>query len=299
MPAEIVRRKGSDDGGEGGAPAWMVTFSDMVTLLLTFFILIVAYSAIEEPNFGRAMGSLRGALGGAGGLLLSQTESEATEIKLTDVADEVPDGESVYLTDTKKEFINEFVKVVKNMEQQFGNVEVSLSKYGLEVRISADVLFKPGSAKILPSAYSFIDAFAKLIKDTQDDVSVEGHSDNVAVDENAYFGWGKGLERYTSNWDLSSARAVNVVEYLVAKGVNKERLKAIGLADTKPIEDNSTPQGRKKNRRVVLFISQDPRLMDEEKKVIKDQFQKLGMDNVLAKDSKDQEDPEEVAAGTN
>ena len=272
---------------EEGAPAWMVTFSDMTTLLLTFFVLIVAYSAIEEPRFGRAMGSLRGALGGSGGILLSDTEKKGSggagivtqksrkeEFSLPVSREEGKEITSIAVP-SFVEFFKKLVKAVRKVRAQFGNVEVSRVKTGIKIRVGADVLFKHGSAKIVSSARPFLDMFADVLKSAKANASIEGHTDNVPVDERKYFGWAKGLERYSSNWDLSVARAVNVVEYLIKKGVDPKRLKAIGYADTRPIADNSSADGRKKNRRVVLFIAVEKEILDKEKDFIDQKLQEI------------------------
>lgn len=278
---------------EEGAPHWMTTFSDMVTLLLTFFVLIVAYSAIEEPMFGRAMGSLRGALGGSGGLLLSDTEQRGGGglglIKQKVKTDQLPspsvkekgEEESTAMsTQAAIEFFKKIEKIVKKAQKGrgkgkggpggFQNIEVAFTEEGLEIRISADLLFKSGSAKFTSQAQPVLEMMAKIIKECDDKVSIEGHTDNVVLDEKKYFGWGKGLERYESNWELSTARATRVVRYLIKKqGINPKRLRAVGYADTRPRADNSTPEGQAKNRRVVFVILKKIKDTEEVRKEIK------------------------------
>ncbi len=258
---------------EEGAPAWVMTMGDLNNLLLCFFVLLVAFSSIEEKKFGRAIGSLRGALGSFGGMLLSDSQEKGSAglamVKTAERKDDISvpttqeEGkESVdFTTSAASDF---YQKVKKQIQESAGaqHTEIGRVKDGIAVKVSADLLFKKGSAKLVPAAKDYLDMFGSIVKSCENAVSIEGHTDNIPVDERAYFGWGKGLERYTSNWDLSVARAVVVVEYLIKqKGVSQGRLKATGFADTQPVASNTTDEGRKKNRRVVLI------LLDPERKV--------------------------------
>ena len=106
------------------------------------------------------------------------------------------------------------------------------------------MLFDEGSAIIKADSKQTLDILAGELKKNDKQIQIEGHSDNLPIKS----------EKYPSNWELSSARAINILNYLMSKGVDKTRLSAIGYADNKPVAQNDTEEGRSKNRRVDIVI---------------------------------------------
>jgi chemotaxis protein MotB len=104
------------------------------------------------------------------------------------------------------------------------------------------ILFSPGCAELKPEIYPILDKLYEMLKDLPN--PVEGHTDSIPI----------STEKFPSNWELSTARASSIVRYFIAKGINPERLKASGYADTKPIASNAAPKGRAQNRRVEIVI---------------------------------------------
>ncbi len=131
---------------------------------------------------------------------------------------------------------------------QIARDEISLRMKdgGLVIILSDTILFDSGNAEIKTSAYSVLDKIAALIKKEvpDKDIGVAGHTDNVPIK----------LSGWKSNWELSTARATNVLHYLVKKGVSPERLSATGYGEHRPIDTNATAAGRAKNRRVEIMI---------------------------------------------
>lgn len=125
------------------------------------------------------------------------------------------------------------------------DVEVVINKRSVSLRVNNDILFDTGLAELSPHGLDVLGKMAEALNKKGYDITVEGHTDSVPVRPGA---------KYSSNWDLSSARAISVVRYLQARGIGKAHLKAVGLADTKPIADNGSPEGRARNRRVELVI---------------------------------------------
>ena len=126
-------------------------------------------------------------------------------------------------------------------------VQVKMAKDNLVITFVAEVLFDSGKADLKSASLEMIDKVAKVLNDTVPDLSVgiEGHTDNQPI---KYSSW-------KSNWELSSGRALSVVHYLQdVKGINPERLAAIGHGEYKPVESNDTKEGRQKNRRVEVVI---------------------------------------------
>jgi chemotaxis protein MotB len=125
------------------------------------------------------------------------------------------------------------------------DVEVIVNRRSISFRINSEILFGTGQADLSREGLSVLQRMAKVLSDAGYDVTVEGHTDSVPVRSNA---------RYPSNWELSSARAGSVVRYLQANGISKGHLKAVGYADSRPIADNRTADGRARNRRVELVV---------------------------------------------
>lgn len=129
---------------------------------------------------------------------------------------------------------------------ELGNdVEVVINERSVSFRVNSEILFDSSQADLSRSGLAVLRRIVSVLSDSNHEVTVEGHTDSVPVRRNA---------RYPSNWELSSARAGSVVRYLQSNGIDRSRLKAVGYADTRPIADNHTPDGRAGNRRVELLI---------------------------------------------
>ena len=125
-------------------------------------------------------------------------------------------------------------------------MQTVIDRRGLVVRVLTDqLLFASGQATLRPAGFPLLNEVAQLLNvDTRHPITVEGHTDNVPISSS----------QYPSNWELSTDRATTVVRYLIAKGVNRERLGAVGYADLHPLASNATAAGRAKNRRVEIVL---------------------------------------------
>jgi len=126
-------------------------------------------------------------------------------------------------------------------------VKLQMMEKGLVITVVGDLLFDSGKAKIRPEAYPLLDKVSALLKDNmrQFNIGIEGHTDNVPIKAS---GW-------KSNWELSTARALSVLHYLVKEqGISPERLSAIGYGEYRPVASNDSRDGRKQNRRVEIVI---------------------------------------------
>jgi chemotaxis protein MotB len=131
-------------------------------------------------------------------------------------------------------------------------IELRKDDRGLVVAIGGDMLFETGQYRLRGAAVPVLDAIATVLRRLPNRVVIEGHTDNVPV--------AGGLEKYSSNWELSTARAMSVLNYLIKKHVLvPARFSASGYAEFKPVASNETPEGRTKNRRVdVVIVSAHP-----------------------------------------
>lgn len=217
------------------APFWMTTYGDMVTLLLTFFILMFAMSTIEEQKFLQAAASLAAALG----VLeknISVIGEESMAIGTTGLSrDQIDMLQS--MEDIAEMFQDEALTDIASLEI-VGPGEVV-------VRLGDELLFRPGSSTLKPQAVRVLRNIVRSIQGSTERLWVEGHTDNEPIN----------TADFSSNWDLSTARAVTVVRLLERAGIEPEQLAAVGHSHFQPLADNATPAGRAKNRRVELYIS--------------------------------------------
>lgn len=218
----MKRKKRDIREPERGAPGWMVTYGDLMTLLLVFFVMIATFSSIQLSKFKQAMGSLKGALGV---LKAGQVTTESEQMQLTDAV----------------KALRRFIEL-----EDFGQtIRLEESPRGMIITISNPVLFDLGKAEIKPQVYPLLDKIASIAKDSWGQIKVEGHTDDLPI----------STPRFPSNWELSTSRAVNVLRYFIEEGgLEPERLSAVGYGEYHPLFPNDTEEHRARNRRVVIRI---------------------------------------------
>ncbi len=228
-------KRNNRDGDSNGN--WMTTYSDMVTLLLAFFVLLYSFSSVDAGKFDMLVRGLKGRLGVLDG---GQTVSQAKLIE-SGLMGQGPGSMSMRGLYNVKAEVSEYIEE-KNLEE---NISLSMDEEGLTIRFTGKVLFDLGEAVLKRDAYSVLDRIGEFIKGVENEVVVEGHTDNWPIDNS----------RYPSNWELSTSRATNVVRYLIEKKrINPDRLSAAGYSKYKPIHPNDTRQHRALNRRVDVVL---------------------------------------------
>ncbi len=228
----------SEEGDEGGAPAWMATFSDLSTLLLTFFVLLLSFANMDANQFRDALGSVRDAFG------VTHIDPGRFEARATTI---VEVGNAGGRTVWKESSALKAVKDAVARRGLGGLVDVSAGKRGIVIRMRDRVLFDVASDKIVEEGVPVLKKVAELTNEFKGPVAIEGHSDNRPIHS----------VKFPSNWELSAFRATSVLRYLIDNGVEKKRLTIAGCGDTHPISDNDTAEGRAKNRRVEFIFSYD------------------------------------------
>lgn len=227
--ARLRRSRRHQEGGE--EESWMTTYSDMVTLLLTFFVALFAFSRVDVQRFSEVMQSVRSALG----VNLDQLGGLPN---LTD---------SPWLLKAAGER-EQLLHVKHQLEQALPQVGSGVSlveeERGIVVRFADQALFDLGQAEIRPEALPILDQVIEILKPLANPVRVEGHTDSLPIN----------TPLFPSNWELSTARATRVVRYLVEHGIPASRLSAAGYADMRPVASNATAEGRAQNRRVDLVL---------------------------------------------
>ncbi len=228
--AKKQRRK-KEEESSGGAPEWMVTYSDMVTLLLTFFVMLLAMASFEDPGrVDAVISSLQKAFGVGG---YSPQRDRTSQNSAPAAAEE-----------QKKDKIQPVLtKLVETLSKKISDDLVKMTRTRTEVRVMLDerVLFAPGSTELHPSGYGIIASLAEAVGDKQVNLFVEGHTD--------------GTGEPVKNWEISALRAVSVVRALEERGVPGERMQARGMGQYRPADmvdgDSSW------NRRVELVVQAD------------------------------------------
>jgi chemotaxis protein MotB len=247
---------------------WLITYADMITLLMVLFIVLYSISQVDLAKFRRlkegvaggfggpaAAGALSGGAGpleGGGGVFdagLEGTEAvtsaQAAQAALADAQARAAGArqQRSVLQGAQQEIQRSLDK-----EGLGDTVKFRLESRGLVVTIVSDkVLFEPGQAELRVEGREVVDNLAAAIGRLPNKLSVEGHTDNVPISG-----------RYASNWELSTARATTVLRELIEQhGIAPARLSAAGYADERPVAGNDTPDGRGANRRVELVVLAD------------------------------------------
>lgn len=247
----MSRRRRREKSEQAGTPGWMTTFSDLMSLLLTFFILLYSMSSIDVIKFRNISYSLQAVLAGEGQTTIF--EGQDSDAKIPDESKTVDSIlEESQIKESTLRMYNQVSKFIED-EGLEADVTVSANRKGVFVDIKEAILFESGQADIKQGGKHVLDKLEKLFLSFPNEIVVEGHTDNVPINSS----------KYPSNWELSSDRALNVVRYLSeTKSVPEDRLCATGYGEFRPIAPNDTPENRAQNRRVNLLI-----IMDDEGEV--------------------------------
>ncbi len=230
-----------------GAPLWVVTYGDMMSLLLCFFILILSFSTMDVIKYRQLVGSLQVAFGAQNAQLVSVLTGKEATTRLG----QFHSGSS---TMSEQELENELVAAVEQ-EGMTGEATLSRTDRGIVLRVREQIMFEPGSAKILPESMPLLKKVAIVCRYFPRKVYVEGHTDNIPLRS----------EVYPSNWELSAARACAVVRFLLdMEHLPPEKFVASGLSSTVPLVSGSKAEDRAKNRRVEFIFSGRPGGEDDE-----------------------------------
>lgn len=231
------KKKKCPDCPPVGAPAYMLTYGDMMTLLVTFFVLLISFSTIAEVKFVKAISSLKGALGVLRqdqGAMIKRIDTPAFEFKSQQAEMEM----------------EKVIQEVRDVLQKKGlNEQVKFEKYKdrLHFSISSPLLFGTGLANLKNEADFVLDEIGKILALVPFEVRVEGHTDPRPLAAGSQF---------PSNWELSGARASAVVrKFLDNPELDPSRFMAVGFGPNRPIADNNSAEGMAQNRRVEIFVN--------------------------------------------
>jgi chemotaxis protein MotB len=231
---------------------WLVSYADLMTLMFAFFVVMYAISSVNVGKYRILSDSLGAAFGNMGVSPKTpptiEQRSAIPERTLAIAAQKQRSHEAALHREKDRltSVARDILKALEPLVAQ-GKVRVTQSNLGVNVEINASVLFAPGDAKLNKESGKALAAVAKVLKNDNHSIQVEGHTDNVPI-RNASF---------PSNWELSAVRASSVVRLFLENGVTENRMVAVGHGSNQPVGSNDTVEGRLRNRRVAVMILSD------------------------------------------
>lgn len=269
---------------------WLVSYADLMTLLFAFFVVMYAVSQVNEVKYKQLTDSLVQAfdtpfksfkLIQIGEVNRSEQAISGDDLQQPEVPPETQpemresgnlQAENFASTEEFKDLQNGLEKSLGDLIQQ-GVAEINSDANWININLRSSLLFPSGSAELSNNADPLLQEVAGHLNTNEQLILVHGHTDNIPIQN----------ERYPSNWELSSARAVAVVKMFEELSVLAPRMSVEGHAEHKPVAENKTEQGRAKNRRVVISISRKYRVTEEQKQA-QQQAQKQAQNILQAAD---------------
>lgn len=194
-------------------PQWQTIYCSLMLLLVVFFVMLIAYSAIDKERFQQ----------------------------IKDVAHMTPD------LSRPSPDMNQAMQSMRQLSMALGiggDFSVVRTEEGFKAVVPNPVLFASGDASLGEGIYPMLDGIIAIAEQDQLSIQVEGHTDNIPIH----------TEKYPSNWELATMRAVYILRYFQQHGIPPARLSAIGFAEYRPAAGNDTPEGRQKNRRIEILF---------------------------------------------
>lgn len=210
---------------ENDKDRYLITYADLITLLLGLFIILYAISNIDLQKYGKMMNAIGNVFGGENIIAIEEA------------------GNKVLITP-----VDQLKTELQNLIDKHNyknSITVEQNERGITLHILDDILFPSGSSVLNENSKDVLKKLATIIRRLPNDIRVEGHTDNIPISS--------GL--YPSNWHLSVARALNTAYYLIDKEkLNPDKVSIVGYSEYQPIDENTTSTGRAKNRRVDIVI---------------------------------------------
>lgn len=248
-----MRRRRRIDLDHDHHDRWLISYSDFITLLFAFFVVMYAVSAVNESKY-RVVASSLGDAFGKPARSPAEMSPPPKSAKAANAAPRVTKQpptleEQAHMTEVANSLLDVMAPLVKE-----GQVRMTRSRRGVSIEINANVLFAPGRAELHPQSLAVLSAVAEKLKTEPFNLEITGHTDVVPIRNSAF----------ASNWELSAVRAASVVRLLANHGIAPTRLYAIGREASQPIASNDSTEGRARNRRVeLLILSGRPDVIEE------------------------------------
>lgn len=221
--------------------SWMVTFADLVMLLLTFFVLLLTMSSMDTKKLRDLMTHFRESTG------VLELAGAGEVYSLGAFINKYNDTDSLLVID-QKHFLTKIklVSSIKNLLKDLTNdITLSDDERGVSLTFHGNILFDPGKTTLRKEAYPVLDLIGDAIEGCPNDILIMGHSDNTPIED----------EIYASNWELSAYRGISVLDYLLLrKGLSPSRFTVGGSASSRPLYPNTNEKNRSLNRRVEIIF---------------------------------------------
>ena len=264
-----MARKRQEDP-PAGAPAWMATFSDLMNLLLCFFVLLYSMSSVDESKWEQVVASLQSTISilPAGGSAIGDGEmisagvrqlgfldsyyNEMANSKAEEDAQDPQNGKNSVYQAYQEQALEESEQMAQEIQEAINGtslediVEVEFNSQYVQLNLSGAILFESGKAELVKEAYPTVDKIGRILERyAENTIEIEGHTDNVPISSS----------QFENNDVLSMYRALSVATYFRENtDLNPANIKSAGRGDYVPVADNSTAEGRARNRRVEIKI---------------------------------------------
>lgn len=252
----MARRRKRREEEHENHERWLVSYADFITLLFAFFVVMYAISSVNEGKYKVLSDSLVNAFknttGVSGGQPMAIMQG-APILPPKPITRPQRQPDAVQGADIRGEQRERMRDVAGDILQALqplvaqGKVRVLETSRGFTIEINDSILFALGQASLQPESVYALTAVAEVLADSDYPITIEGHTDNVPI----------ATLQFPSNWELSAMRATTVLRLFNQAGVGAERLTAIGYGETRPVETNTTAEGRARNRRVSILIDSD------------------------------------------
>jgi chemotaxis protein MotB len=230
-------KKRKHDEEHENAERWLLTYADLITLLLAFFIMMYVFSKKDAYKYDEVASHLKTIFSGGTGIAGKGSVTATSPIDMP--------SRGASSGEIKRQLEGEFLD--KNRDES-GRESISVlsDERGIVIRVLDKAFFDEGKAELKEGAKSALDKIVPIIKGVENHIRIEGHTDNVPIN----------TSEFKSNWELSVRRATEVVRYFIEKrGLPPERISATGYAEYRPISQNNSPKNRALNRRIEIIVA--------------------------------------------
>lgn len=269
----MARLKRPNNDSDGGG-SWLTTYGDLMTNLLCFFVLLFSMATVDTQKYEQLAKSLRassiGGFSGSGSsfrnnigksiLTVNFVNPDDTGEKKVDNKRYINSTDDIIIDDREKIMLEKIQKAESQLRKDIealnlsGMIEIIEENEFLLVRINAEILFESGSAEVLKTGKNILATLGESLAPLDNEILVQGHTDTVPIN----------TPLFPSNWELSTKRATNVVLFFInSLNMNPSQLTATGSGEYKPIADNNTVEGRRKNRRIELMIIKNKSILKD------------------------------------
>lgn len=235
----------------GNTDRWLISYADFITLLFAFFVVMYSISSVNLGKYRVLSDSMTTAFSQKTKPATPSPSSQPLGISVQRAPISIGvEGQAGFKA--MKETAAKIEGRMKNWINK-GQIAVRGNDKWLEVEINSSILFSSGSATLSEQASQILTSLTEVFKDSRNPLYVSGYTDNLPI----------STVKYPSNWELSSARAASVVRLMAENGIDPSRMGAIGFGEFRSVTDNSTPENRQKNRRVIIRIMSGDDLFSE------------------------------------